>query len=152
MAQNPTGKDMILHENEEGYGKKHYLCQTIEKKGMTMEINSKAKKLRIYVSNTDKYKHEPLYQYLARTARELGMSGATIYKGVMGYGTSSDFTSPSLWEFAEKVPVTVEIIDDEAPINDYLQTIKPLLDEQPKGCLITLQDVDVVYIKHGTPS
>ena len=76
------------------------------------------------------YKHEPLYQYLARTARELGMSGATIYKGVMGYGTSSDLIPPSFWEFAEKVPVTVEIID-EAPIMDYLATIKPLLAEQP---------------------
>lgn len=41
-----------------------------------MEINSKAKKIRIYVSNTDMYKHEPLFQYLARTARELGLAGA----------------------------------------------------------------------------
>ena len=114
-----------------------------------MEINNKAKKLRIYVSNSDMYKHEPLYQYLARTARELGMSGATIYKGVMGYGTSSDLIPPSFWEFAENVPDTVEIIDDEAPIMDYLSTIKPLLEEQPKGCLITMQEVDVVFIKHG---
>lgn len=114
-----------------------------------MEINNKAKKIRIYVSNTDMYKHEPLYQYLARTARELGLSGATIYKGVMGYGTSSDLIPPSFWEFAEKVPVTVEIIDDEEPINDYLSTIKPLLEKQPKGCLITMQDVDIKFIKHG---
>jgi PII-like signaling protein len=116
---------------------------------MTMEINEKAKKLRIYVSNTDRYKHEPLYQYLARTARELGMAGATIYKGVMGYGTSSDFVPPSFWEFTEKVPVTVEIIDSDAQIQDYLATIKPMLEEQPKGCLITMQDVDIVFIKHG---
>lgn len=114
-----------------------------------MEIGEKAKKLRIYVSNTDMYKHEPLYQFLARTARELGMAGATIYKGVMGYGTSSDLVPPSFWEFAEKVPVTVEVIDSEEPIHDYLATISPLLEEQPKGCLITMQDVDVMYLKHG---
>jgi PII-like signaling protein len=109
----------------------------------------KSKKLCIYVSNTDMYKHEPLYQFLARTARELGLAGVTISKGVMGYGTSSDFVPPSYWEFAEKVPVTIEIIDNEASISDYLATIEPLIDKQPKGCLITMQDVDVVYIKHG---
>lgn len=114
-----------------------------------MEINQKAKKLRVYVSNTDLYKHEPLYQFLARTARELGMSGATIYKGVMGYGTSSDFVPPSFWQFAEKVPVTVEIIDTEEKINDFLSTVKPLLNGQPKGCLITEEDVNIIFIKHG---
>ena len=114
-----------------------------------MEINEKAKKLRIYVSNTDRYKNEPLYQYLTRTSRELGIAGATIYKGVMGYGTSSDFVPASFWEFSEKVPVTVELIDSEAPIRDFLATIKSVLDEQHKGCLITMQDVDIVFIKHG---
>jgi len=114
-----------------------------------MEISDKVKKLRIYVSNTDMYKHEPLYQYIARTARELGMAGATIYKGVMGYGTSSDFIPSTFWEFAEKVPVTVEIIDKEALVNDYLATIKPQLEKLSKGCLITMQDVDVLFIKHG---
>ena len=114
-----------------------------------MEINNRAKRLRIYVSNTDKYKREPLYEYLARTARELGIAGATIYKGVMGYGTSSDYIAPSFWDFAEKVPVTLEIIDNEDPIRDYLATIKPLLDELPKGCLITAEDVDIIFLKHG---
>ena len=97
-----------------------------------MEINNRAKRLRIYVSNTDKYKREPLYEYLARTARELGIAGAT-----------------SFWDFAEKVPVTLEIIDNEDPIRDYLATIKPLLDELPKGCLITTEDVDIIFLKHG---
>jgi uncharacterized protein len=114
-----------------------------------MEINENAKRLRIYVSNTDLYKHEPLYQFLARTARELGMSGATIYKGVMGYGTSSDLVPPSFWEFAEKVPVTLEIVDTADKIKDFLATTEPLLSELPKGCLITEEDVNIVFIKHG---
>lgn len=109
----------------------------------------KAKKLRIYVSSTDRYKNEPLYQNLARTARELGLAGATLYKGLMGYGTSSDFIQPSFWEFTEKVPVTIEIIDEEVKISDFLNTIRPQLNDQPKGCLITMQDVDIVFIKHG---
>lgn|SRR5574344_663008 len=114
-----------------------------------MDIDDKVKRLRIYVSNTDLYKHEPLYQFLARTARELGVAGSTIYKGVMGYGTSSDFMPPSFWEFAEKVPVTVEIIDNEDNIKDYLATIKPLLGSLSKGCLITEEDVNIIFIKHG---
>lgn len=115
-----------------------------------MDRNDKARKIRIYVSNTDMYKREPLYQFLTRTARELGMAGATIYKGVMGYGTSSDLMPLDSWKYAEKVPVTVEIIDREEQIRDYLATIQPQLDTLPKGCLITMQDVDVVFIKHGT--
>ena len=67
----------------------------------------------------------------------------------MGYGTSSDYIAPSFWDFAEKVPVTLEIIDNEDPIRDYLATIKPLLDELPKGCLITAEDVDIIFLKHG---
>jgi PII-like signaling protein len=113
------------------------------------DMETKAKKIRIYISNTDMYKHEPLYQMLIRTARELGLEGATIYKGIMGYGTSSDLKPPTLWQFTEKMPVTIEIIDCEAHILDYLQTIRPLLDKQPKGCMVTLQDVDVLFIKHG---
>lgn len=114
-----------------------------------MERNEKAKKLRIYVSNTDTYRSEPLYQVLVRTARELGMAGTTIYKGVMGYGTSSDLLPIDSWANAEKVPVTIEIIDSQAAVQDFMSTVAPILQEQPKGCLVTMQDVDILYIKHG---
>lgn len=114
-----------------------------------MERNEKAKKLRIYVSNTDAYRNEPLYQVLVRTARELGMAGTTIYKGVMGYGTSSDLLPLDSWANAEKVPVTIEIIDSQAAVQDFMATVAPILQEQPKGCLVTMQEVDILYIKHG---
>ena len=127
--------------------KKRYICRY--KISNTMEIDDKAKKLRIYVSNTDMYKREPLYQFLARTARELGMAGATIYKGIMGYGTSSDLMPLDSWKYAEKVPVTIEIVDKEEQIRDYMATIQPQLDMQPKGCLVTMQDVDILFVKHG---
>ena len=114
-----------------------------------MDGKQNIKKIRIYVSNTDKYNHEPLYQFLIHTAHRIGMAGATVYKGIMGYGTSSDLVEPSYWEFTEKVPITLEIIDEECKINEYLKAVEPLLEKQPKGCLITVQDVDVVFIKHG---
>ncbi len=114
-----------------------------------MEKNGKAKKLRIYLSNTDSYKHVPLYQYITRKAREEGLAGATVYKGIMGYGTSSNPVNPSFWEFVEKVPVTIEIIDSEEKITHFLSTIQQTLNAQPKGCLITMQDVDVVFVKQG---
>lgn len=112
-------------------------------------METEAIRLRIYLSNTDSCKHDPLYQILIRKARESGIAGATIYKGVMGYGTSSDLRPPSLWQFTEKVPVTIEIIDTNDRITSYLQTIRPLLEEQPKGCMITSETVKILFIKHG---
>ena len=101
-------------------------------------MNDKAKMIKIYISNTDLYEDEPLYHFLARMAKEFNMAGATIYKGIMGYGCSSSTILHSHWEFTDKVPITVEIVDNDK--------IKPLLQTGPDGCIITTQDVEVALI------
>lgn len=109
-------------------------------------MNDKAKMIKIYISNTDLYEDEPLYHFLARMAKEFNMAGATIYKGIMGYGCSSSTILHSHWEFTDKVPITVEIVDNEEKIRDFLDKIKPLLQKGPDGCIITTQDVEVALI------
>ncbi|MCI1778974.1 MAG: DUF190 domain-containing protein [Bacteroidales bacterium] len=114
-----------------------------------MEEFKKAKILRIYVSNTDKLGFDTLYEHIALEANKFGLSGMTVYKGIMGYGSSSKMLSDKFWTFTGKVPVTIEIIDIEERINDFLHTILPQINEIPKGCLITMQDTTIILSKKG---
>lgn len=114
-----------------------------------MESMSKAKTLRFYISSTDVIKHTSVYEALAFEAKKYGLSGATVYKGAMGYGTSSNLHSDKFWEFINKVPVVVEIVDEEDKINKFLEIVLPWLELLPKGCLVTCQDTLVVFVKNG---
>ena len=77
-----------------------------------MKSDYKAKRLRIYISSTDKFKHSPLYEVIVYSAKRCGIAGATVIKGIMGYGASSEIYSSKLWEISEKLPLIVEIIDE----------------------------------------
>lgn len=105
--------------------------------------------LRVYASNTDKIGHATLYEALAYAAKRSGLMGATIYKGIMGYGSSSELVSDKFWELTDKTPVIIEIIDEAEKIDLFVKQISPWLEEQPKGCLVTLSDASVVLHKSG---
>lgn len=107
----------------------------------------KKKILKFYVSNTDVVKHSSVYEALAYGAKRYGLEGATVYKGIMGYGKCSKLHSDKFWELNEKVPVIVEIIDDEDKINNFLSQVLPWIELLPKNCLVTLQEVEVVLQK-----
>ena len=114
-----------------------------------MKSMSMAKILRFYVSNTDMVKHVSVYEKLAREAKKYGLAGATVFKGVMGYGSSSKLQSDKFWEIIDKVPVVVEIVDEEDKIDHFLEMISPWLKTLPKGCLVTCQDTLVLLAKQG---
>jgi PII-like signaling protein len=92
-----------------------------------MKLNEKAKRLRIYISSTDKYEHSPLYEVIVYSARKQGLTGATVLKGIMGYGASSQIYTSKLWEITDKVPLVVEIIDEPEKVDSFFENIKPLL-------------------------
>ncbi|NLI36066.1 MAG: DUF190 domain-containing protein [Bacteroidales bacterium] len=105
--------------------------------------------LKFYLSNTDVIKHDSLYETIANSAKHYGLAGATVYKGIMGYGQSSRLHSNKFWELNEKVPVIVEIIDEEDKLQNFLNNILPWIEKLPKGCLVTMQDIDIVLQKKG---
>jgi PII-like signaling protein len=117
-----------------------------------MESGEKAKRLRIYISSTDKYKHTPLYEKIVFAAKQQGIAGATVLRGIMGYGLSSEIYTSSLWELTEKMPLVVEIIDKAARIDAFLEFIVPLLDEAGKGHIITVDDTNILMHKAGVKS
>lgn len=111
----------------------------------------KAKTVRFYVSNTDKVRHSTVYETLAFAARRYGLAGATVYKGIMGYGANSELHPDKFWEITEKIPVIVEMTDEASRIDDFLEKVLPWIGELPKECLITCQETEIILVKKGNP-
>ena len=105
--------------------------------------------LRIFMSNTDKFKYKPVYEVIVFAAKRYGLAGAIVLKGVIGYDASSAISSVKFWEVTEKLPIVVEILDESKKIEKFLETIKPYFDKIKNGCIITTEKVDLVFYKSG---
>jgi PII-like signaling protein len=103
-----------------------------------------AKLLRVHIGEMDRARHRPLFEVLVAEAREAGLSGATVLRGIESYGASSVVHRARLVELSEDLPIVVEIVDTEEKIRGYLERIDPILDEAACGVLITLEKVDVL--------
>ena len=114
-----------------------------------MEIKGEAKLLRIFISTTDKYNHEPLYEVIVFKAKQHGIVGATVLKGIMGYGASSAIYSPTNWEVTEKVPLVIEIVDETEKIEKFTEAILPIFESLNKGCMITVEKANIILHKKG---
>lgn len=111
--------------------------------------NEKKGILKIYASNTDMIEHKLFYEFVVYLAREKGISGVTVYRGIMGYGLSSHIHTSKFWELTEKLPVIIEMIDTEEKLEHFFRLIEPDLQKMPKGCLVTLEPVTVKLQKSG---
>ncbi|RPH31374.1 MAG: DUF190 domain-containing protein [Bacteroidales bacterium] len=102
------------------------------------------------ISSTDKYKHEPLYEVIVFAAKQNSIAGATVLRGIMGFGSSSAVYSPTNWEITEKVPLVVEILDESEKIEKFIEIILPIFDNINKGCMITVEKATIILHKKGT--
>ncbi len=107
-----------------------------------------AKLLRIFVGEIDKIGHRPLYEAIVLEARKQGMAGATVLRGIMGYGASTRIHTAKLIDISEDLPIVIEIADEEEKINNFIQVVNTLMDECGRGGLITIEQVNVLYYEH----
>lgn len=114
-----------------------------------MKTSDKARRLRIYISSTDKFEHTPLYEKIVFSAREQGIAGATVLKGIMGYGASSEVYTSTMWEITQKIPLVVEIIDEPARIDAFFESIRPVFEKLGKGHIITVDDTTIMLHNPG---
>jgi len=114
-----------------------------------MEISGNAKRLRVLVSSTDTFKHKPLYEVIVFLAKRYGLAGATVTKGLIGYGSTSGMRTRKPWDMTEKVPIVVEIVDTEEQIDRFIEILKPYFERIPKGGLITTETADIVLYQIG---
>ena len=100
--------------------------------------------LRIYIDNDDTFDGKPLWEALLKKAKEDGIAGATVFKGVAGMGAHSTISTFSVWSMSQKLPVVIEIIDKEDKIMNFLRNTEFMIKEG----LVILGDVDVISYKH----
>jgi PII-like signaling protein len=107
-----------------------------------------AKLLRIFVGEIDKIGHRPLYEAMVLEARSHGIAGATVLRGIMGYGASTRIHTAKLIDISEDLPIVIEIVDEEEKINNFIQVANTLMEECGRGGLITIEQVNVLYYEH----
>ena len=112
-----------------------------------MNLQGRSKLLRIFTGEADRIGHDLLYEKIILAAREQGLAGGTVIKGIMSYGASSHVHRARLIELSEDLPIVIEIIDQEEKIDLFLPIVSELFEQCGKGGLITLENVDVIYYK-----
>jgi PII-like signaling protein len=106
--------------------------------------------LKIYASTTDRIGSKLFYEHIVYSARDKGVSGVTVYRGIMGYGQSSrQVHSSRFWELTEKLPVMIEMVDKTEILEDFFQIIEPELENMSKGCLVSIEPIGLKYLKPG---
>ena len=108
-----------------------------------MQIPEDAVLLRIFIGESDRWEHKPLYEAIVMRAREQGLAGATVLRGPMGYGKTSRLHTAKILNLSTDLPLVIEIVDSEASINAFL----PILDKMITGGLVTLEKVKVLHYR-----
>ncbi len=101
--------------------------------------------LRIFIGEDDHYKGKPLYEAIVTKARELHLAGATVLRGVMGFGAASRIHTAKVLRLSEDMPMVIEITDTQEKIDELL----PFLDETVGEGLITMEKVKVIRYRHS---
>ncbi len=107
-----------------------------------MKLQGKCKSLRIYVDEDLKFQGQLLYRAIVEKMLRLKMAGATVFKGVEGFGSSAHIHSSQLLEITENITVLIEVVDKPKQVQKALKAIEPML---PTHCLVTIQDVQVLH-------
>jgi PII-like signaling protein len=111
-----------------------------------MELPRDAVLLRIFLGEDARFEHQPLYEAIVTKARQMQLAGATVLRGPMGFGHTSQIHTTKILNLAENLPVVVEIVDAQAKIDAFL----PVLDGMMSGGLVTLEKVQV--LQYGQPA
>src|SRR6266550_9286785 len=108
-----------------------------------MHLPEDAVLLRIFIGESDRYQHRPLYEAIVLKARELELAGATVLRGPMGFGKSSHLHTAKILRLSMDLPLVIEIVDSEEKIREFL----PSLDEMITGGLVTLERVQAIVYR-----
>jgi PII-like signaling protein len=117
------------------------------KKGELMRLIGKAKMLRVHIGEDDKWESEPLYEAIVKRAAQLDIAGATVYRGILGYGAHRRIHRHRTMTFSSDDPIMIAMVDEEEKINKLIAALDTMVSG---GCMIAISDVTVVkYVEHG---
>ena len=110
-----------------------------------MQLPEGAVLLQIYVGESDRWQHQPLYEAIVLKARELHLAGATVLRGPMGFGAASRIHTAKILRLSMDLPIVIEIVDTD----EKVQALLPFLDEMMGGGLVTLEKIKVIHYREG---
>jgi PII-like signaling protein len=114
-----------------------------------MELKAEAKLLRVFLGESDTIKHTALYEVIVRRAREAGLAGATVWRGIMGFGPTSRIRTARILDLSTDLPIIVEIADEEQKINGFLPALHDMFESAGCGGIVTVEHVTVIKYLHG---
>ncbi len=111
--------------------------------GGTMELHGDRLLLRIYIGESNRFGGVPLYEAIVQLARERGLSGATVLRGIVGFGANSRIHRASILRLSEDLPIVVEIVDRRERIEPFLVELDPMIEDG----MVTLEEVQVLVYR-----
>lgn len=110
-----------------------------------MEISGQAVLLRVFIGESDKHGHLPLYEAIVKQAREAGLAGATVLKGVLGYGATARIHTHKILDLSSDLSLVIEIVDEEGKIAAFEKTLSVIFEQAGCGGLVTLENIRVIH-------
>ncbi|MGB8518583.1 MAG: DUF190 domain-containing protein [Candidatus Tumulicola sp.] len=111
-----------------------------------MRIEGTAKLVRIFLGESDRWKGQPLYIAIVEEMRKSGLAGATVFKGILGFGAHSVVHAARIVDLSSDLPIVIELVDSEEKVAAFLPTLDIMVAEG----LVTLEKIDVIAYKPGT--
>jgi hypothetical protein len=105
-----------------------------------VKISGQARRIRIYIGEASKYKGVSLYHTIVLKAKELGLAGATVFRGIEGFGANTRIKTSRILDLSNDLPIVIEVIDSA----EYLQEFLLFLDEAVNEGLITIEDLEIM--------
>jgi PII-like signaling protein len=104
-----------------------------------MRLRGRASRLTIFIGEDDQYHHQPLYSEIVQRARRAGLAGASVFRGIEGFGASSHIHTSRLLSLSQDLPLAIVIVDDEQRISEFVTQLDELIDEG----LVIIDEVEV---------
>ncbi len=109
-----------------------------------MKLQGDAKLLRIFVGESDKIGGIPVYEKIVMEARQNHLAGATVYKGIMGYGANSRIHTAKILRLSEDMPLVIEIVDEQTKIENFIPIVEEIFESSESGGLVTLEKAEII--------
>ena len=110
-----------------------------------MKITGQAVLLRVFVGESDKLGHMPLYEAIVKQARDADLAGATVLKGVLGFGATARFRTQKILDLSSDLSMVIEIVDEEKKITSFQSKLSEIFDRAGCGGLVTLENIRVIH-------
>jgi len=109
-----------------------------------MKVTSEAKLLRIFVGENDKSDKIPVYERIVLKARENGLAGATVFRGIMGFGGRSKIHTSKILRLSEDLPIIIEVVDEIEKIEKFIPVVNDIFEKSNCGGLITIEKAEII--------